>query len=395
MIYVTDKTKKITLSSVAILLLTFTMYPSIITAVLPSAIILFLMITLITFKPKISVTSYIIPETINFKEYAEIYVKIKSSKRIYVEVYDELPKTVEVVGGKPCYKGVINEGEHIEFKYLITPLTPGIHDWRVLRIHVRDCLNLFEIVLTYDIHRRLIVKTPKTYTKPLYGALRYRTLGFKEHYEPLFDKVRPYSPGNSLKQVIPRSILIPGGLRVKSFAEETYGRKLKLQEIRIIPVFSRDLALKFQRTYSLLLHIIYSLYMEGLIRGYPVNIVVPGGLRPITSFNDINRSLEELRKCSEEEIVNVLRKHIEGVVVVDYISFTRFYDVIRRTEAYVLIIMPIPNYYELLIEMPGIRTLLNEISKENMRKIYTVRAKEKVYIISHSTDLNSFIRECL
>jgi len=395
MIYVTDKTKKIILSSAIILLLTFIMYPSMITAVLPSAVILFLAITLITFKPKISVTSYVTPETINFKEYAEVYIKIKSSKQIYVEIYDEFPKTVEVIEGKPCYKGVVNEGEHIEFKYLVTPLTPGIHAWNVLRIHARDCLNLFETILSYDIPRKLSVKIPKTYAEPSYGALRYRTLGFKEHYEPLFDKVKAYSPGDSLKQVIPRSILIPGGLRVKSFISETYGKTLKPREIRIIPVFSKDLVLKFQRTYSLLLHIIYSLYMEGLIRGYLINIVTPRGLRPVTSFNDINKNLEELRKCSEEEIANVLRKHIEGVMVIDYTLFTRFYNLIRQSESHVLVIMPIPDYYELLAEIPGICTLLNEISKENMRKIYTAKTKGRIYIISHSTDLNNFVRECL
>lgn len=395
MIYVTDKTKKIILSSIIILLLTFTLYPSIITAILPSAIILFLAIILITFKPKISVTSYVTPETINFKEYAEVYVKIKSSKRIYVEIYDEFPKTVEIIEGKPCYKGVVNGGEHIEFKYLVTPLTPGIHAWNILRIHARDSLNLFEMVLSYDIPRKLSVKIPKTYAEPSHGTLRYRTLGFKEHYEPLFNKVKPYSLGDSLKQVIPRSILIPGGIRVKSFIEETYGKTLKPREIRIIPVFSKDLVLKFQRAHSLFLHIIYSLYMEGLIRGYLFSILTPSGLRPITSFNDIDKSLEEFKKYSEGEIASVLRKHVEGVMVIDYTLFTRFYDLIRLSEAHVLVILPIPDRYELLVEIPGICTLLSKISKENMRRIYTAKTKGKIYIISRATDLDNFVRECL
>jgi len=135
--------------------------------------------------------------------------------------------------------------------------------------------------------------------------------------------------------------------------------------------------------------------MEGLIRGYLINIVTPSGLRSVTSFNDINKNLEELRKYSEEEIANVLRKHIEGVMVIDYTLFTRFYNLIRQSESHVLVIMPIPDYYELLAEIPGICTLLNEISKENMRKIYTAKTKGRIYIISHSTDLDNFVRECL
>lgn len=394
MIYVTSKTVGIVLSSVIVLVLTFILYPSIIVAILPSTILLYLSISLTMFKPKISVTSRITPSTINFGEIANVRVKIRSLKKVYVEIYDNLPSTVEVVKGKPCYRGRLNKNTRIEFTYSVIPLTPGLHEWKPLRVHVRDPLGLFEDVVLFDIPRRLSVKLPKTYVKVPSRIFTYRTLGVREYYEPLFDKVKPYAPGDSLKRIVFRSILMPGGLRVKRFTSEVHGKIIKSQELRVVLLISRDFIRFFHKAYALVLYGVYRFFIESTMLGCSFSIAFNNVLKQVKNFNELHRALSMFNGMPDKELLAMLMRNFKGIIIVDYLTLLRFYRKLQEIDTPILVIMPIPDNYELLDEIKGLGEVLREFKKKYMREISVLKLRE-VRLISRSIDFEKFLEEIL
>ena len=395
MIYVTGKTASIVLSSVLVLFLTFILYPSVLVAILPSAILLYLLVSLITFKPRISVTSYITPAIVEFGKYANVNIKVRSLEKVYIEVYDNPPDTVEVVKGKLCYKGILDKDSYVEFAYSIVPLIPGSHEWRPLRIHVRDSLGLFEDVILYDIPRKLDVEMPKNYTKILLRIPAHEVSGMREHYEPLFDRVKPYAPGDSLKRLVFRSLLMPGGLRVKSFVSEAYGKVLKPRELRVIFLVGKDFMRFFHKAYNLALYGVYRFYIEASILGLSFNIVLGKFFKHIKDFNELNIVLNTFKGMTDEELLVTLKKYLKGIIIVDYLTLFKFHRELLRTDAPILVIMPIPNNNELLNEIDELGKLLKELKRKYVKETLALNFTGRIYLISCSLDFERFIEEVL
>ena len=394
MIYVTDKTVSVVLSSVIVLLLTFILYPSVLVAILPSAILLYLLVSLIMFRPKISITSYITPDIVVFGEIANVRIKIGSLKKVYVEVYDNLPNTVEVVDGKPCYRGVLDKGTYVEFTYSILPLIPGLHEWGPLRVHVRDPLGLFENVIFFEIPRKLSVRPPKTHTKMPFRIPAYGVSSVREHYEPLFDRVKPYAPGDSLKRIVFRSMLMPGGLRVKSFISEAHGKMVKPQELRVMFLISRNFAHFFRRAYSLALYGVYRVFIECSMLGRSFSLAFNNVSKQVESFNELYRVLSAYNGMSDDELLATLMRGFEGIIIVDYLTLLRFRRRFLRIDAPILVIMPIPDNYELLSEIRGLDELLKELKRKYLREVLTLNLRE-VRLISYSMDFEKFLEEVI
>lgn len=163
--------------------------------------------------------------------YYEVHIKVVSWPRSRIVIVDE-PPPGDVLGT------TIIEGKSIvNLRYSWKPVAPGKYSWKPKLILVEDPVGLVRLDLSNKI--LLSINVPHTTMLGMgnlgiipkgTGSEKSRTIR-----EPVIDRVRPYAPGDSLKDIVPKSIVSLSGLAVKEYEYlyEEVGRP-KTSELPII-----------------------------------------------------------------------------------------------------------------------------------------------------------------
>lgn len=152
--------------------------------------------------------------------YYEVVLRVYSWRGTRIRVVDE-PPIGDVVGS------TIAEGTGmVVLRYSWRPLGPGEYSWSPRLILAEDPASLIRIDVSGKLKLSVSVKEIDRISRVVEGYASKSSLREKARTirEPVIDRVRPYVPGDKLKDIVPRSIISSSGLAVKEyegFYEET------------------------------------------------------------------------------------------------------------------------------------------------------------------------------
>lgn len=389
MTYFTTRAKNLLLASIIALIVTYIVFPSLFSSILPSAIILFLAVHTFMFKPKISLTTYLKPDSVFFDNYAEVYVKVKGSRGYYVEIYDEPPRSIRIVKGEPYFKGTISSNGIVEFRYIVQPLSLGLHTWGKVIIYVEDGLRLIGVRLSYENSKQLHVHIHEEYFKEAERKIEAKTKHLKEHYEPLFEKVRPYMPGDSLRTLVPKSIAMPGGLRVKSFVSESPGKGKTSISLTIIPLVSYEMR-QLHKTCYILIYAICKLIKYYYMKGYYINLVLNGQILQIKTLRDLERIKVEDLFLNIDKFSAFSSKIENPIIISDAYTYFKTISSFRKIKGLKsLIILPDIDNLELLLSFKSYRKFIeNNIKNGYLNMVRIFENMPHVEIVHDIKDLD-------
>ncbi len=183
--------------------------------IISSIMLLVLNITLYMIYRSIRVEAYI--EAIGNGQY-RVAITVSSPHPVRIVVVDNPP--LGIIIGETVHEGT----RSCTLSYQWIPVAPGTYSWKPSLILVEDPVGLTRIdfssktALKVNVGKALILG--KHVGKGMGQAYIYPTIR-----EPVVDKVREYSLGDSLRDIIPRSLLSPSGVAVKEY-EKLYEKHL-------------------------------------------------------------------------------------------------------------------------------------------------------------------------
>ena len=156
----------------------------------------------------------------------QITITVESSYPVNILVVDEPP--VGVVTGTTMCKG---KGS-CTLTYYWVPVVKGTYTWTPSIILVEDPLGILRVDLSAKATIKLVVG--EQVVSKSKGVLRGRQEYLQPTIrEPVIDRIREYTLGDSLRDIIPRRILSPSGLAVKEY-EKMYEKQVRGKNISII-----------------------------------------------------------------------------------------------------------------------------------------------------------------
>ncbi len=222
----------------------------------------------------INIVLYVIYRSIRIESHIEA---IGSEQyRVTITVSSQYPVKIVVVDNPPL--GLV-VGETIRrdtrsctLSYQWIPVKPGVYSWKPSLILIEDPAGLLRI--DFSSKASLKVAVDKT---PVMGEHVGGYIGQSYNYptirEPVVDKVREYSPGDSLRDLIPRSLLSPSGIAVKEYErlyEERFGGAISLVVLGPLSMLDREYLAKLL-TYAT----VYSPTNKiGLLLGEENNLII-------------------------------------------------------------------------------------------------------------------------
>lgn len=145
--------------------------------------------------------------------YYEVHIKVTSWPRSRIIIVDE-PPPGDVVGTT-----VIEGKSIVNLRYSWKPVASGKYSWKPKLVLVEDPVGLVRLDLSNKILLSINVSQIIMLRKVNLGIIPKGTGSEKGRTirEPVIDHVRPYAPGDSLKDIVPKSIVSPAGLAVKEY----------------------------------------------------------------------------------------------------------------------------------------------------------------------------------
>ena len=192
-------------------LITYVLSNDVISAVLLLSFLVALNMSLRSWRHSIRVHGNIAgPDT---EGYYEVHIKVASWPGSRIIIVDE-PPPGDVVGTTIIEgKGVVN------LRYSWKPVAPGKYSWKPRLVLVEDPVEFVRLDLSNKI--LLSVNVPQiTMLREVSLGIISRSTSREESRtirEPVIDHVRPYAPGDSLRDIVPKSIVSPAGLAVKEY----------------------------------------------------------------------------------------------------------------------------------------------------------------------------------
>ncbi len=224
---------------------------------------------------------------------ARVKVVVKPNLTVRVRVCDSLVDGVAIVKGSNCSEYVTVEGGgSLEYEYL------ALNGWS--KIDESDIIVSLTIPLA--LHERVIKLKPNNIiTKLSERAIieikelrRYLNI-VETLIEPSVSYVRPYAQGNDIKLLVSKSLLKPGGLRVKVLDKHKEVRSSR--ELVSVYVVPDNYFCDYAAGFSQLKMILRSLLKEG------IDEVMIGG--ELLSVNQVMNDRSKL--CSDKDWSNYLR----------------------------------------------------------------------------------------
>ena len=274
--------------SLIVAILAFLIFPSVVSTLPTSIVIMYLTIGLRLWSPRLSVTSYISEENVVFGEKATVCISVKSDKQGTVTIYDIPPATVKVEG-EIIEKHLILEKSSLEMKYYVKPLTIGKHVWGNLIVLFEDPNGFFKYIYEYDSPRTLNVLAPKI----AISETKIATVELITSFTPVFSYTKPYSPGDDLRRIVYKSVLSLGGLSVKMFSNEEKSIIHLQRELKFATFLNEKASIK---TISIAKYVIYNL----LIRLSKMKSSLALNGVKIRSFEDVEKGFESKADLAEE-----------------------------------------------------------------------------------------------
>jgi len=303
-----------------------------------------------------------------------------------VEVCDELPLGSVLEGGSYCINRVTGSDGRLVLRYSIRALRPQII-WNYVYIVLHHPLGLAIKELRVPIKTSVTITPSPHIPIPIKSKeLKVATTGYME---PVIDRVRPYVIGDDFKLIIPKSFLMPGGLRIKVFSAES---QLKFKD-RFVVLAIPSMWYCISDMVKLFMEAaIYNTLYYAKLNKYRIRIIVPSTQILDTEWLSINNQIHEYLSKIYQALCNSIDtyyiknwieklkyREINTVIITVSDSLLKLREILESTEIkgiYVIAIEPKPpsatNY------LPrDFRDLIHKIVEEESKELYSAIDKLK------------------
>jgi len=231
----TDRGLALYLTTLTLLALVALFAPSL-DLVLPLALILIIMgvdsvYTVKNIRKNIEIERTIDLREVKVGDRVKVVLIVSSKRTLYVKIYDDIPYGM-LVHGKPYGKKLLKPNSPLRIEYYVTPLLNGVYVWRKVYMEVMDPLHLFKYNVEFPILSKIHVREEPKVSPHI--TLPLKVLSKLKRSKPYFDHVREYTIGDSLKLIVPKSIIKYRVPKVKVLGVEA--EKTKKYTIHVLSI---------------------------------------------------------------------------------------------------------------------------------------------------------------
>ena len=306
---------------------------------LPLAIsILVLLFSILFWKPKVHVNRDVHID--NRTNKIDVELSIITEPYTSIEICDELPLGSILEEGSYCRNAITDSNGGLTLRYSVRAFKPRL-TWNNVYLSICHPLDLAikrlklpiktTVMLDVSLHKSIPIKT-----------LKKLGIVSRGYMEPVIDRVRPYAIGDDFKLIIPKSLLTPGGPRVKILSTEDFTNFKNKILILAIPSMLYCVS---DITKSLVEIILYNILHHAKLNKYEVRIIIPSiqvlDTKWVAIDNRIHEYLARIGKalCNSMDINHVklwiekLREIESNVLIIAPMdSLSRLKNMLKYTE---------------------------------------------------------------
>ncbi len=255
---------------------------------LPLAIaILAIVLDLMMWRPRVKIERFLDVRD----DYVRVILRVSASNVHRVHVCDRIPDNCILVEGSPC--STLTGGNVHDFGYVVKVLG-RIARWECIDIALEHPLRIGYISRRIRLENCIEVKSRRS------TLIEPQILSKVIHKirEPTIEYLRPYVPGDEFRLVVPKSILMAGGPRVKvlSLVEEVSSKRI------VVMLIPGNWSRAFNSLALQMIEWALNIASTFLLQGYEVLLIVLSDKIARYSL----RSIDDLDELDVQMILNEL-----------------------------------------------------------------------------------------
>jgi len=243
----------------------------------------------------------------------KVSLTVYSKRTLYIRVYDVVPQGL-VVDGKPYGEGLVKPRSPLQIEYYVTPMLSGWYEWRNVVIEVMDPLRMFKYITKLNLHLCLEATGKPTIIPRSIPIQKHIGQTIKRR-EPYIDHVREYTIGDSLKLIVPKSIIKHRVPKVKVLALEYEVTQKPIVHILLIlgPWFAIDKTMLNKLVY--IVNVLSAILLQH-INEYVVTVLFKKDkmTAKVTELN-IDRVINSIRKLQPLENIRECKDNITSLSI--------------------------------------------------------------------------------